>query len=115
MSAAGAMFFLPGIIVNRYVYMSALFFIGFSVGINNVKFISLFQETVPAAVKGRFFAVMQAVISFTFPAAYFIFGMIADYLTPPAMCLMQGAGTAGVALFFFSMKDSARKIEYDPG
>ena len=109
--ASGVSLAVPGLFVDRYVYTLALFLIGLSIGVNNVKFITLFQETVEPAVKGRFFALMQAMIGFTFPVAYFIFGFLSDFVPPPGICLLQGAGVLALSVYFYklSRKEEAAK------
>jgi len=99
----GFCLFLPGLIIQRYFYMGALFIAGAALGLCNVKFISLYQETVPAEIKGRFFALLQALVSFTIPIAYLLFGVLADIMPPPYVCLIQGAGVMVVAGYFLSM------------
>lgn len=101
--ASGAALAVPGLVTGRYVYTLALFLIGLSIGVNNVKFITLFQETVEPAIKGRFFALMQAMIGFTFPVAYFIFGLLSDFASPPAICLLQGAGVLALSAYFYRL------------
>ena len=105
----GACFFMPGLIINRYFYMLMLFIGCFALGVNNVKFIALFHATVLPEKKGRFFALLQALISFTFPIAYFLFGLLADLLSPPAVCLIQGLGAACLALFLFQLAGPLKK------
>jgi predicted MFS family arabinose efflux permease len=95
--------FLPGLMVALPVYGLSLFSIGLAFGSNNVMFLALFQEVVPPEVKGRFFALMQAVIGFTFPFGYFLFGAATDYLSPPQVCLIQGAGVTVLALYFWRL------------
>ena len=97
----GFCLFIPGILINQYTYMVFLFIAGFALGVNNVKFISLFQKSVKQEIKGRFFALMQALISFTFPISYFLFGLLSDFVNPPTVCLIQGFGIMCVAGFFF--------------
>lgn len=94
---------VPGIVTSAPAYGMALFVGTVALGINNVKFISLFQETVAPEIKGRFFALMQAILGFTFPIAYFLFGSLTDYLSPPLVCLVQGVGTMTLALYFLRL------------
>ena len=54
-------------------------------------------------IKGRFFALMQALIGFTFPIAYFAFGALTDYIPPPKVCLLQGAGVVVLSLYFLRL------------
>ncbi len=94
---------LPSFWVQTSACGVSLFFVGFFLGVNNVKFISLFQEVVPSEIKGRFFASMQALVSFTIPVAYFIFGAAADWTGPTLLCLIQGIGIATIALYFLHL------------
>jgi len=101
--AGGLSLSVPGLIVDRTVYLAMLFCAGLSLGINNVKFVSLFQTVVPSEIKGRFFALMQALISFTFPISYFAFGCLADVVSPPRVCLIQGIGIMILSGFFLHL------------
>ena len=94
---------VPGLVTNVPVYMVALFVAGAALGVNNVKFISYFQEVVAPELKGRFFALMQALIGFTFPIAYFLFGWLTDLVDPPTVCLIQGFGVIALAIYFASL------------
>jgi hypothetical protein len=98
--ALGLCLFAPGLIINALFYIGMLFVAGFFLGVNNVKFVSLFQSVVAPAIKGRFFALMNALISFTYPVAYLLFGILADCLTAPRVCLIQGLGIMAIALYF---------------
>ncbi|MGV8124239.1 MAG: MFS transporter [Candidatus Xenobiia bacterium LiM19] len=95
--------FLPGLIINQLFYMAMLVIAGIFLGVNNVKFVSLFQCVVDPSIKGRFFAIMNALISFTFPVAYFLFGVLADLILPSRVALIQGGGVMLVALYFGSL------------
>lgn len=95
--------FFPGLLINKFFYMAMLLIAGTALGINNVKFVSLFQNVVEPVIKGRFFALMNAMICFTFPVAFLLFGILADKLSPPHVCLIQGAGVMGIALYFGSL------------
>jgi hypothetical protein len=78
-------------------------------GINNVKFVTLFQKVVEPSSKGSFFALMSAIISFTFPVAFLLFGALADRLPVTYLCATQGAGIMLVALWY--IKISPREPE----
>lgn len=103
LAAAGASLFLPGLFVHRVFFAALLFLAGAALGVNNVKFVALFQETVPAEHKGRFFAHMQALLAFTFPAAFLAFGLLADWLSPQKVCLVQGLGVFCLAGYFLKL------------
>lgn len=90
----------PGLIVDFKVFAASLFISGLTVGLNNVKFVTMFQKIVPQEVKGSFFARMQAIISFTFPIAYLSFGFLSDVIKTPHLCLIQSVGIFFTALWF---------------
>ena len=96
---------LPGLVVDKFL-LGRAFCAGCALGVNNVKFITLFQKRVSAQSKGSFFALMQALLTFTFPAAFLLFGLLAERLSPPGVCLLQAAGIAALSLFFFRLSRS---------
>jgi predicted MFS family arabinose efflux permease len=106
MLVLGLCLLLPGLIVHRGVFLAALFGAGCALGVNNVKFVTLFQEHVRAELKGRFFALMQALLSFTFPAAFFLFGLLAELVAPPKVCLVQALGVLALSAYFLSLSKS---------
>ena len=106
MLVLGVCLLLPGLIVHRGLFMAALFGAGCALGVNNVKFVTLFQEHVRAELKGRFFALMQALLSFTFPAAFFLFGLLAELMAPPQVCLIQALGVLALAAYFLYLSKS---------
>ncbi|PKL51168.1 MAG: hypothetical protein CVV42_00995 [Candidatus Riflebacteria bacterium HGW-Riflebacteria-2] len=99
----GGSMILPGLLIDKWGFGLALIFAGASLGITNVKFVTLFQKVVPDQEKGRFFAAMQALISFSFPVAYLVFGYLGDLMTPDRLCLVQSAGIIVVAFWFYHM------------
>lgn len=105
----GVCMFIPGFFASSVAFGAALFFAGMSLGINNVKFITLFQRVVADEIKGRFFAAMQAIIGFSFPIAYLVFGYLGDLLSPDRVCLVQGIGILAVAAWFYRL--SGRESE----
>lgn len=96
----GLCLLLQGLIVERVLFAALLFCAGAALGVNNVKSVALYQEIVRPEWKGRFFAVTQAILSFTFPLAYFLFGLLADRLSPPKVCIIQGVGVLSLAGYF---------------
>ncbi len=97
----GLMMLIPGFFVQKEVFLVALTCAGFALGVNNVGFISLFQEVVLDSEKGQFFSALQAGVSFSFPVAFFSFGILADWLSPPQVLWIQGIGVFCVALLGF--------------
>jgi hypothetical protein len=96
---------LPGVIIGGPFYLVTLALAGVSLGVSNVKFVALFQRTVPDGWKGRFFAVLQAAISTTFPVAFLAFGAVGDAVPAQWMCLAQGAGLAVIAIVLAGLRD----------
>lgn len=109
----GFSLFIPGLIIHHLFFMAMLFIAGCALGVNNVKFISLFHEIVPPHKKGRFFAIMQALVTFTFPVAYFVFGVLADSMSPRYVCLIQGSGVMLLSVYFFSLSGSFSKLAWE--
>lgn len=107
---AGVSLFLPGVVIEKSLYLAALFVVGITIGVNNVKFIALFQAVLEPSVKGRFFAIMQAMISFTFPISYFLFGFLGDYFSPTLLCIIQGIGITATGAFLFSLSAKAGEL-----
>lgn len=100
----GLFLIIPGLIVDQNTFMICLFISGTAIGINNVKFITYFQEQVPAHIKGRFFSAMQAILSFSFPIAYFSFGALLDFVPATQACLIQGTGLCLLAFILLSLR-----------
>jgi len=111
----GACLTTPGLITHVEIYQVALFLGALALGVNNVKFITLFQEIVAPEKKGRFFALMQAAISFTFPISYFLFGWLSDVLSPPQVCLLQGAGVMALAVGFSRLGEVESASQFATG
>lgn len=99
----GVSMVVPGLLINAWTFGLALMLAGASLGITNVKFVTLFQRVVPGPVKGRFFAAMQAIIGFSFPVAYMVFGYLGDLMSPSRVCLVQAAGIMLVAMWFYHL------------
>jgi hypothetical protein len=89
---------VPGVVVSLPVYVVALVLSGFCLGVCNVKFMTLFQQVVPAAAKGRFFAALTAVLSVTFPVAFLSFGVFGDLLGARVLVLVQGVGLLALSV-----------------
>lgn len=96
----GAFLSLPAIMIHKVFYGFCLAGAGFSLGAMNVRMISLFQEIIPNTQKGRFFALLQALISFAIPIGYFTFAALSDVLETRYLCLLQGGGVILLSVFF---------------
>ncbi|MDI6104008.1 MFS transporter [Actinoplanes sp. NEAU-A12] len=98
LAGIGAGLIVPGLVTDRIVIVVALLLVGWCAGVLGVKFVTLFQQTVPAADKPVFFAAMQALMTVTFPVASILFGFLGDVLEPRTLCLIQGIGLLPAAL-----------------
>lgn len=103
-------FALPGLVASQPVYMLSLAAGGWCLGLNNVKFVTLFQQLVPPAGKGRFFALLQAAVGFSFPMAALAFGLLGDHLSPQTLCLVQAMGLAAVAVALLTLREPAPSL-----
>jgi MFS family permease len=98
---------IPGLVTVHAVYLVVLLFAGLCLGVSNVKFVALFQQVVPDGQKGRFFAILTAAMSATFPVAFLAFGAIGDAVSPQWLCLGQAGGLAVVAVVLALRTDPA--------
>ncbi len=110
----GGSFFIVGLVVSQLLYFVALFVAGTVLGVNNVKFLTLFQKIIEDSQKGRFFALMQALISFTFPLGYFLFGFLGTFMIPTTLCLIQGAGIMILSLGFYLLAPRYQELREVP-
>ncbi|MFS8096283.1 MFS transporter [Lentzea alba] len=103
----GVFLAVPGVVVSLPVYAVALVFSGFCLGVCNVKFMTLFQQVVPASVKGRFFAALTAVLSLTYPVAFLSFGVFGDLLGAQVLVVAQGAGLLALGAVLARVREPA--------
>ncbi|MDX8031152.1 MFS transporter [Lentzea sp. BCCO 10_0856] len=103
----GVFLAVPGAVVSLPVYVVALVLSGFCLGVCNVKFMTLFQQIVPPAAKGRFFAALTAVLSFTFPVAFLSFGVFGDLLGAQVLVVVQGVGLLALGAVLSRVKEPA--------
>lgn len=103
----GVFLAVPGVVVSLPIYVVTLALSGFCLGVCNVKFMTLFQQVVPAAVKGRFFAALTAVLSFTFPVAFLSFGVFGDLLGAQVLVVAQGAGLLALGAVLARVREPA--------
>lgn len=106
----GLALFIPGLWIHPAVYATLLATAGFALGLNNVKFMTLFQDVVEDGVKGRFFALLGALVTCTFPVAYFVFGIMADTLPVTSICLIQGSGIMLLALWYWRLASRENEL-----
>lgn len=94
---------IPGVYTSLYLYLVTLTILGFALGVNNVRFIGMFHRIIPNEIKGKFFALFQAIISFTFPIAFFLFGILTDIFTTKTVLIIQGIGIWSLMIYFFHL------------
>ncbi|MGH4033519.1 MFS transporter [Actinomycetota bacterium Odt1-20B] len=104
---------MPGLVPGLAVALVSLVAAGWCVGVIGVRFVALFQRSVPAADKPAFFTVMQALLGATFPLSSLVFGVLGDHLDPRWLCLVQGAGLAPVAVALFLLGRGGRAAAED--
>ncbi|MEU2631963.1 MFS transporter [Kitasatospora sp. NPDC007106] len=88
---------LPGLAAGRATALAAMAVAGWCVGVIGVRFVALFQRTVPAEDRAGFFAVMQALLGAVLPVSSLLFGALGDHLSPRTLCLVQALGVLPVA------------------
>lgn len=98
---------VPGVVVSLPVYVVTLVLSGFCLGVCNVKFMTLFQQVVPAEAKGRFFPALTAVLSITFPVAFLSFGVLGDLLGAQLLVVAQGVGLLALGAVLSRVKEPA--------
>lgn len=110
-----ALFGLPFIVVGLWaqpsVYLVALFLAGSSLGVNNVKFSTLFQLIVPGPIKGSFFALMQSLISLCYPIGYLLFGFLSTTLPATKLSIIQGVGILLLSLGFLALSPRSHEFQ----
>ncbi|WP_407288712.1 MFS transporter [Streptomyces sp. BP-8] len=98
LAVMAAAFTVAYLVAGRLVLAGCLVVAGWCVGVIGVRFVALFQRLVPPADKPGFFAVMQAVLGASFPAASLLFGVLGDHLPARTLCLIQAAGLVPAAI-----------------
>ena len=101
---------LPTQVRSIVVYLLSLAMVGGAMGLLNVKIITFFQTIVPDALKGRFFAQLNALTSFTFPMSFFLFGLLTDHLPLETVIAIQAVGIAAVSLWFFRLIPEGKRL-----
>jgi MFS family permease len=97
----GVLLAVGGIYPILLLYYLIMMGVGFAVGFLNVRFMSLFHAHVMEADKGAFFALLMAAINVVTPVGLFGFGFLGDHVAANNLTLVQGAGIAAVAGYFF--------------
>lgn len=92
----------PSLLINQFFYGACLTGAGFALGAMNVRMVSLFQQMILNEHKGRFFALLQALVSFAIPFGYFTFAALSDVLDIRLLCVIQGLGVGVLAIFFLN-------------
>ena len=89
---------------NLWTYGGGMLFIGASLGLMNVRFISMFQEKVPESDKGRFFALLMAVINAFTPIGFLGFGILVDKYSVITLSIAQGLGVIAIGIGFLILR-----------
>ena len=100
---------LPAQFRSMATYLVSLALAGGALGLLNVKIITFFQNIVPEALKGRFFAQLNALTSFTFPMSFFLFGLLTDHLELETVIGIQAVGIVVISLWFFRLIPEGKK------
>ncbi|MBB3114903.1 MFS transporter [Corynebacterium bovis] len=103
LGVAAVSFAAPGVLPSRPVTAAGLLVAGWCIGAIGVRFVSMFQRTVPAADKPAFFAVMQALVSATLPVASLVFGALGDVVDVRVLWVVQGVGLVPVAVALWAV------------
>jgi len=98
----------PGIIVDARFFFAMALLQGTAFAFIPVRFVSLFQQGLELQSKGRFFALMSAVLSATPPISQFVAGALADVVPITTLCLLQGAGALAMSVFFLKVETVER-------
>jgi MFS family permease len=86
---------------DKYAICALLFGAGAALGAGNAVVLTLFQTTVPDAMKGRFFSVLTTLAYAVLPATFMLNGMLAESLSVN-FCIAYNAA-AVLALSFFAL------------
>lgn len=90
----------PSLVIGSSAYFAFVFLQGFAFSFVPVRFIALFQAGLPNEVKGRFFALLSAMLSFALPISQLGAGLLADVMPISRLCLLQGLGALLVSAYF---------------
>ena len=102
---------MPAFVPSFQVSAVSLFVAGLALGVNNARFFVFAQNAVADHEKGRFFSILSAVIGFTFPVAYLLFGLLVDTVSVTTVMVAQGAGIGLLAFYFLSLGTGERAHE----
>ncbi len=91
---------VPGFVVSAPGYFAMIFLQGLAFSLMPVRFISLFHQRVPNEMKGRFFALMGAVLTAAQPICHFAAGALVDRMPVTMVCVIQGTLMLFVTLYF---------------
>lgn len=102
--AVGISLLFGGMSEHVWLYAASMLPIGAALGLMNVKFMSMFQQVVPDQDKGRFFALLMAVINFLTPIGFLGFGVLVDQYSVVSLTVLQGVGVIAIALSFVVLR-----------
>lgn len=102
-----------GLTINGYLLASMIFLIGAVFAMLMALSFMLFQQVIPAGLKGRFFGVISTIAAGMSPLSYMVVGIMSDWFSTTVVLIMNGLGAiilAGVAL---RIPRLTRHIGYD--
>jgi len=95
--------------VNKAPVLLALFVSGMAVAVVNALALSVFQETVPYELKGRFFSLLNTVCFAVLPLTFLLNGALAEAVRLPVLIVCNGLGTillSVIILFLPRLRDN---------
>ena len=93
---------LFGVVGHRETMAAALFAVGLGLGSVNATALALFQQIVPDAVRGRFFALLTTVSYAVMPLSFILFGLLNHVL--PLSLLLAANGTGALLLALAALR-----------
>ncbi len=101
---------LPGAFAQMYFYGFCLFISGFSLGLLNVRMITYFHSVIENEMKGRFFAILQALVTFVIPFGFFLVGFLVDIMPIMILCGVQGICIIFISFYFYFLATNYSRI-----
>jgi MFS family permease len=94
--------------VEKIPVLLTLFVSGMAVAAVNALALSVFQETVPYELKGRFFSLLNTVCFAVLPLTFLLNGALAEMVRLPVLIMCNGLGTivlSAIILFLPRLRD----------
>lgn len=94
---------LAGWFPTIFVLPTMLALGSFALGSMNVRMITYYHEVIPNSGKGRFFALLQALVTSMMPLAFFTFGLLGKVFPADQLLVFEGLGVLLISGFFWSL------------